>query len=1096
MSVREKNENLNTNKTNKKPLNDKIESMIDMIINDEKYEEGKKQIIELFKNNISNEKIINTCLTKIHNLIILKGESKHKILSIIPGICQINPSAFFSHAEIILSLFQSCMEEDNSPYYSDVSQYFGDTTKILLNELNAQKYNTYNIKTEHNQNQNANKSKKQKNASFAYTKFKNFCLSNIKSNNTEWQICGTLCLTSFIENCSLNYLNNENLKCIFDNLCQQINNPEYQGKLEILNCLISLIFCSEDKYIPYSIMTLNVIMKFIKDEEWLIRKFALNIIYTMLCYCKKEILENKEFLLNNLKSLENETNLEVKELVDQIYKTLNEDESLPNNYNNRIIYCPQNILDSNNSKSSSSEQNNNIFINVNNKEFDLCEEEKNAGEEPKPKNNVKTAREISKKKFQNSFIKNNINNNNNRNRNDKPKSRVKSVQKRRTINKYNNDFMTNKIISESSSKKLYPKVLNRSNMNTYTGNLIHNKRNVYNLSKSKNKKAALMNSVDRYYGMQEDNPITMILKKRNIISSDSNKNNDNNTSTEIHNQLKQKFKGNNDFYSIEKIKKIIAGIKNRQNDLSFQRKSKKIFKNPRLNNIKPSLHSKSKIIGRNPINKHKDFTNNTINLNRSMNDRNVLTLNQIPSFGPGSEEKLNKHIYSLDNSLEESRMKGKEKDKNRSKNKHKYSFDGKTKNDSNNKYLLNTSDENYLLNFSGNESKIIEDFENKIKNQNTGGNNNDFLQKKSKTKYHPVIQNYENFNKSSSKYRTNNDEKNKKTKRITKLKKKRSNNDYEKDSKLNLIDNKYIFSPGNELKDHLELHKLLHSFSNKDNESKGKKNSHKNNKHKNNKNDNKNSTHKNNHSLQINDNDKNNNSHMNDSKISKNKKIQKNSTNNNSNNNNKQVRYNTNNNNINIHIEDESIADNNLVEETIDDMNFELLSKNEDPIEMKFKEYKNETSKIINDLKLQVNFLKTTLGNFEENTKKKEQLNNQVKNKSFIQAFKTAVDIGNIQDIYYVIKKYQLSSEQKDIPSTLLADIMKKLCEDILSCENLRLITMFIISNICDKKIIFKKKLNKDIYNVFIDLYNKRKELCLMQKDTANILKIAKYFQN
>ena len=174
------------------------------------------------------------------------------------------------------------------------------------------------------------------------------------------------------------------------------------------------------------------------------------------------------------------------------------------------------------------------------------------------------------------------------------------------------------------------------------------------------------------------------------------------------------------------------------------------------------------------------------------------------------------------------------------------------------------------------------------------------------------------------------------------------------------------------------------------------------------------------------------------------------------------------------------------------DLNEDL--KNDESIELKFKEYKNETSKIINDLKLQVNFLKTTLGNFEETTKQKEKLNNCVKNKDFAQAFETAVEIGNIQDVYYVIKKYQLFSEQEEIPSKTLDGIMKILCEDILSCENLRLITMFIIKNICEKKIIFEKDLNKEIFNVFIDLYNKRKELCLMKTDVTNILRIANYF--
>ena len=108
---------------------------------------------------------------------------------------------------------------------------------------------------------------------------------------------------------------------------------------------------------------------------------------------------------------------------------------------------------------------------------------------------------------------------------------------------------------------------------------------------------------------------------------------------------------------------------------------------------------------------------------------------------------------------------------------------------------------------------------------------------------------------------------------------------------------------------------------------------------------------------------------------------------------------------------------------------------------------------------MQVNILRTTLGNFEESTKQKEKLNNYVKKNNFIEAFKTAVEIGNIQDIYYVIKKYQVTLEKDDIPSDVLANIMKILCEDILSCENLRLTIIFIINNICDKNIKIYNKL-------------------------------------
>ena len=51
-----------------------------------------------------------------------------------------------------------------------------------------------------------------------YDKYKSFCINNIESDSISCQICGTLCLTSFIENCSYNYTNLENLKILWENI--------------------------------------------------------------------------------------------------------------------------------------------------------------------------------------------------------------------------------------------------------------------------------------------------------------------------------------------------------------------------------------------------------------------------------------------------------------------------------------------------------------------------------------------------------------------------------------------------------------------------------------------------------------------------------------------------------------------------------------------------------------------------------------------------------------------------------------------------------------------------------------------------------------
>ena len=1162
MSYHEK-ENQNNNRMNTNLINDEMASIIDSIIEDDTYQEGKNRLIELFKLYISNDKLINLCLTIINNIIILKGNSKHKILSTIPEISQINPKSFYSHVDIILSIFQSCLTDDNSPFYTQISQYFGDTVKVLLVDLNSENYNTYFI----NENQQ-NIKNSQKVLLLVYTKFKLFCLSNIKSNNAGCQICGTLCLTSFIENCSFNYINNENLKCILDNLCMEINNPNFPGKLEILNCFISLVFSSEEKYVPYSIMTLNVIIKFIQDPEWLIRKFALNIIYTMLYYCKKEISEKREFIIDNLKLLKNDENLEVKEIAEQIFKMLNEEESTNMSYNNKINFLSDSLLESNHSKLSSSEQSKNYYINnsSNNKEFKVCEEEKNSGEMAKPLNAATNSTGLSKKKFKNSLMKNYKSNN------EKNKIKAKSDKKRKTVNKYNDviidNFMNN---NNSSSKKMFSKLPNNTNNTNPNTNAINEsinnnkKRKVFsdNLSnKTRNKKVPpSRNSVERLYGGQKKNPISMILKKRNILPNIDNNNSNNynnnyaseNKNNKTKTQEKESLLG---MHHSEKSKKIIS-LNKKQNNLKNiinrnNNNNKKInqindiIKNHKMNNsnFNNPINQPKQIIGRNNANKSNDFIGNTTimnNINRTVNNRDILTLNKIPSFGKESEEGkeiLNNRLYSGDNSdyIDELKAKVKYYKINKIKNKEnliklqkksKQNYSLQNKKIHSKKNILNKSVENNNLNNLSNEFSAKKDNENKNKIQNTVGNyvisHNKY---NSKSKFNPSFLKKENslynYEKSYPKYRHNNSQKNNKIKRITKIKKSRmttemtnnkshitnlNNNNYDKDSNNYHLDNRYKFSPGSQLHDSLDFHNLLHSFSNKEKESKvnTKENRQKST---NVRNDSKKVTHKANHSFQLNENEKKvkpklkNAKNKNSTKTMQNKKIQiqrksNMNKNNKSNIENKNININnviSNNYNMRLIHEDKSLNKKKVNENKL---NFEEISKkdkSDEAIEEKFKEYKTETSKIINDLKSQVNILKSTLGNFEETNKKKEKLIQEIKNNNYGKAFEIAVDIGNIQDIYYVIKKYQLSSIEEDIPAIALGGALKILCEDILSCENIRLVTVFIISSICDKNIKFENDLNRKIYNTFVDLYNKRKELCLMKKDISNILKIINYF--
>ena len=63
--------------------------------------------------------------------------------------------------------------------------------------------------------------------------------------------------------------------------------------------------------------------------------------------------------------LKNETNIEVKEIAEQIYKMINEDESTNMSYNNRIVFLSDSLIDSNNSKFSSGNESKKNYKNNN-----------------------------------------------------------------------------------------------------------------------------------------------------------------------------------------------------------------------------------------------------------------------------------------------------------------------------------------------------------------------------------------------------------------------------------------------------------------------------------------------------------------------------------------------------------------------------------------------------------------------------------------------------------------------------------------------------------------------------------------------------------
>ena len=177
-------------------------------------------------------------------------------------------------------------------------------------------------------------------------------MNNVKNHNRYNQICGTLCLTAFIENCTYNYTNKENLKSIWETLIYQITNNTFYAKLELLNCLISIIFSSEERFRPFASMTLYKIFDYITDDDWLKRKLALNIVYTLVYYCGEEIKPLKGYISKFLSERSADQVEEVRDVCLQILKLLGDGEASNTNANDSGFYSDRSSFSGQSNKGS------------------------------------------------------------------------------------------------------------------------------------------------------------------------------------------------------------------------------------------------------------------------------------------------------------------------------------------------------------------------------------------------------------------------------------------------------------------------------------------------------------------------------------------------------------------------------------------------------------------------------------------------------------------------------------------------------------------------------------------------------------------------
>ena len=294
----------------------------------------------------------------------------------------------YKYIPSILTIIQSLINDSNSNLFQSLSSSFADIIQLIL----PTDIEVSEIEMEIDEKR-------------IYEMIQNFCFQNMASDDKSTRLMGSMFLTRLVENCPI-VLQEHYMQGIWDCIVGYLEKNNFHAKYELLNCLISLILGAEGKFKPFANITLCKVFEFLTDNDWLKRKLALNVIYTIIHYCSEEIYEVKEQLIAFLKLLKGDKVKEVRDICLLILDVLNNKEgeyTVNNNSKNK----KSNNNNNNKKGLSSSSSNPNI------KQVQYVEKNSN--------NNVKTKnRKGSLKKNditirQNKINKRNINNNNNNN---------------------------------------------------------------------------------------------------------------------------------------------------------------------------------------------------------------------------------------------------------------------------------------------------------------------------------------------------------------------------------------------------------------------------------------------------------------------------------------------------------------------------------------------------------------------------------------------------------------------------------------------------------------------------------------------------------
>jgi hypothetical protein len=501
---------------------------------------------------------------------------------------------------------------------------------------------------------------------------------------------GSLCLTRLVENCPI-VLQSQYTKFIWDNINNFIDKKNFNAKVELLNCLISLILGTENLFSPYANVTLYKVLDFLTDNDWLKRKLALNVIYTLIFYCKEQILPLKDHIINFLKVLKTDKVKEVREVCLLILRIFNENEPKkerkPENYSDFSTQKSiKEIKKENNEKKNKNEKKNQINNlrnknnNIENNEEDEIKKKSFRNSEREKENERNFEDNEQKYEFKENNLNENIDNNNNRSRT--PVGRKKSTGDEGN-NNINNNINHNKFVNRkddhtfvNEKMKIRPdpnKSIFKTSPNSAFFNKAKNSKNdIIVMAKGDPTK---FNYNDEGDNIIRQSPSPLNTKKNAFLNKTQpnlkNKNyiDENNSITNNKILIKNKNDGNKSKYDYKEYKKM--SDKDNDKDCNNELRTK-YNKNKNIENKKINIQKR----GINYINRNKQKENNKNNvgfadknkkldsvlINKLLSQMNNLSSKQlslidvmenIQTDAQQQIQSLNEKIFSLDSLVDE-----------------------------------------------------------------------------------------------------------------------------------------------------------------------------------------------------------------------------------------------------------------------------------------------------------------------------------------------------------------------------------------------------------------------------------------------------------